>query len=88
MASIRNLKKDLNYVTAGIIEAAYIQQILNPNASTEQTEAIVDEAIAIHGDFIREINNKNVENRSAHLKEVNQSIEKQAQDLVAKLNAL
>ena len=46
MASVKNLKKDINYTLGDIIEECYIAQMLTPENS-KKTEAIIDEAIEI-----------------------------------------
>ncbi|PZD78096.1 hypothetical protein [Mesonia sp. K7] len=88
MANKRELKRDLNYVMGDIIEAAYIHQIANPEADHSKSEAIVDKAIEHFDHYITKINERKVENRGAHLKQVNQDIEKDAKALIKELNAL
>lgn len=88
MASIRNLKKDLNHTMGDIIEAVYIYQFANPETDPAKTEAIVDEAISSFDEFVVKINDRNVENRAQHLKSVNKEIEERAKQLVEKLNKL
>jgi len=56
MASIRNLKRDLNYVTSDIIEAAYLHQIVNPDEDHTKSDQIVEDAISNFNEFIVEIN--------------------------------
>ena len=46
MASIKNLKKDINYVLGDIIEECYTWEMLNPKADKKATEKIIDEAKA------------------------------------------
>lgn len=88
MANKKNLKRDLNYVIGEIIEAVYVYQIANPKEDVQKSEAIIDEAIAAFDAFIVKINDREVENRGKHLKQVNTEIEVKAKELVEKLNAL
>lgn len=88
MSSKKELKRDLNYVMGDIIEAAYILQHTNPNADREKTEEIVDEAIANFDELNAKINDRKVENRGKHLKEVNKEMEIKAKELINKLNTL
>jgi len=88
MASIRNLKRDLNYVTSDIIEAAYLHQIVNPDEDHTKSDQIVEDAISNFNEFIVEINNREVENRGAHLKKVNKEVEAKSNDLVKRVNEL
>ncbi|MCB7480922.1 hypothetical protein [Christiangramia sediminis] len=88
MASKRLLKKDVNYVMGDIIDAAYIHQMANPKEDPAKSEAIVDEAIKDYDELITKINNRDVENKQKHFKEVQVDLEKKANALIEKLNAL
>ncbi len=87
MASVKNLKKDINYTLGDIIEECYIAQMLAPENS-EKTEAIIDEAITTFDDLIEKLHAKNVENKRAHFKAINAELETKANVLVEKLNKL
>ena len=43
MASVRDLKKDINYVLGDIIEAVYIWELTNPEKDTKKSEKIIKE---------------------------------------------
>jgi len=88
MASIRDLKKDINYVLGDIIEAVYIHEYTNPKLDPKKSDAIIDEAIEIFDDLIAKVNDKSVENRQAHLKAVNKELEDRGRALIEKLNKL
>ena len=88
MANIRDLKKDLNYIFGDIIEAVYIWELSNPKSDTKNSEAIIDEAITGFDELIAKVNDKSVENRSAHLKAVNKELESKGRELIEKINKL
>lgn len=88
MASIRNLKKDINYVIGDIIEAVYIVELAQNKEDSKEGSAIVDDAIVVFDDLIVKVNDKNVENRKEHLQGVRGELEKKATDLVERLNKL
>lgn len=88
MASIKNLKKDLNYVIGDIIEAVYIWEAVNQKYDSKEAEAIIDEAIATFDGLTVDINKKDVEDRSKHLKAVKADLEVKAKGLIDKINAL
>jgi len=88
MASIKNLKKDINYVLGDIIEECYAWELLNPKATTKGTEAIIDEAIVTFDALIEKIHAKNVESKKAHFKSLNLELEKNANNLLEKINKL
>ncbi|WP_396182927.1 hypothetical protein [Flavobacterium sp.] len=88
MASIKNLKKDINFVMGDIIEAVYIHEMTTTGKPTEKSNALIDEAIATFDTLISKVNNKKVESRKAHLKQVEKDLESAAIQLVQKVNAL
>ena len=88
MASVRNLKKDINYVLGDIIEAAYIAEIAKGGKPTEKTDAIVEDAIATFDSLITKVNVRGVENKKAHFKQINLELDQIATQLIAKINDL
>lgn len=88
MASVRNLKKDLNYVLGDIIEAVYLWEMASTGKPTTESDALIDEAISSFDALIKKVNQKDVENRKEHFKQINKELEETATQLVAKVNAL
>ncbi|TDQ30837.1 hypothetical protein [Zeaxanthinibacter enoshimensis] len=88
MASIRELKKDINSVLGGIIEAVYIVEASNGEQSSKEGSKIIDDAIGTFDELIAKVNDKEVENRKAHLKKVREELEEKANKLVVKVNKL
>ena len=84
MASIRNLKKDINYVLGDIIDAVYF----TGKMQTEGGKALVTEILNDFDTLIDKVADKIVENRGAHLKQVRRDFEQKAGALIEKLNAL
>lgn len=87
MASVRNLKKDIHYVFGDILEAIYIHEMATTGATAE-TVAIEEQALVAFDKFIALVNQKNVENKKAHFKQVNSELETVAVQLVEKINEL
>ena len=88
MANIKNLKKDINYVLGDIIEAVYLFEISTSGKATDETNNLIDEAIAAFDVLIVKVNAKNVENKKAHFKQINVELEQTANQLIAKINDL
>lgn len=88
MASIKELKKDINNVLGDIIEAVYVVEASNGRQDSKEGSKIIDGAIATFDELITKVNNKKVENRKAHLKTVRQELEVKATKLVEEVNAL
>jgi len=88
MASIRNLKKDINYVLGDIIETTYLAEMVKTENNNQMSEVIVDEAIETFDNLIAKVNAKGVENKKAHFRQINQELESKARDLISKINGL
>ena len=88
MANKRDLKKDINYVLGDIIEAVYIWELANAEKPTKQSEAIIDEAIATFDELITRVNDRNVEDKKAHFKAINNDLESKGISLIDKINKL
>lgn len=86
MASIKNLKKDINYTLGDIIGVCDLVQ-LDPAKATK-AEAIIDETIDVFDGLMAKVNASNVENKKAHYKAISAELEVSAKDLVAKINKL
>lgn len=88
MANIRDLKKDINYVLGDIIEAVYVVDAANNKPDSKEGAKIIDGAIETFDGLIAKVNQRDVENRPAHLKSVREELEKKGADLIEKLNKL
>jgi len=85
MSSIKNLKKDINYVLSDIIEECYIAQMLNDDKKAAKAEKIIDEAIAIFDALIVKVNTKKVADKKKHFKAINKELETKAKSLLDKI---
>ena len=88
MASVRDLKRDINYVLGDIIEAVYIWELTNPEKDNKKAEAVIDEAIVTFDEIIEKVNEKNVENKKQHFKSINAELETRGRKLIDSINAL
>jgi hypothetical protein len=88
MASIRNLKKDINNVLGDLIDAVYfVEQSLGRDFS-EEGDAIIDDAIALFDRLIADVNLRGIENPGKHFKAIRQTLMAEATSLVDRINKL
>jgi len=88
MASVRDLKRDINYVLGDIIEAVYIWELTNPEKDTKNSEKIIDEAIEAFDELIAKVNSKDIEDKKKHFKGISNELEERGRKLIDKINAL
>lgn len=88
MASVRNLKKDINYVLGDIIESVYVWELTNTDKDNKNSQAIVDEAIQNFDELMAKVNDKTAENKKQHYKSIGKELEDKAISLVEKVNKL
>ncbi|WP_314279380.1 hypothetical protein [Capnocytophaga leadbetteri] len=84
MASIRDLKKDINYVLGDIIDAVYF----TGKIQTEEGKALVTEIFNSFDSLIDKVADRTVESRGTHLKQVRREFEERAGAFIQKLNQL
>ena len=89
MASVKNLKKDINYVLSDIIEECYLWQMLQEDAKkADKAEKIIDEAILTFDELIEKVHTKEIENKKIHFKAISAELEKKATSLLSKIEKL
>lgn len=88
MPSIRDLKKDVNFVLGDIIEAVYIWEAGSGKKDSEEGTVIIDKAIAVFDELMDKIHQKEVENPKTHFKDIRNQLEEKATELVEEFNKL
>ena len=86
MASIKNLKKDINYVLGDVID--YALNVAHAKNDTKNAEPIIDEAITAFDGLIASVNKKYEGSAKAHFKNVKAELETKANALLDKANEL
>lgn len=88
MPSIRDLKKDINFVLGDIIEAVYIWEAGSGKKESEEGTVIIDKAIEVFDQLMDKVNQKDVGDRKAHFKDIRNELEAKATELVEQLNSM
>lgn len=88
MASIRDLKKDINNVLGGIIEAVYIVEATQDKKDSKEGTAIIDGAIATFDELMDQVHEQDVENKKKHFNGIRADLEKKARGLADKVNKM
>ncbi len=88
MASIRDLKKDINFVLGDIIEAVYQWEAATDNTNSNEGSVIIDKSIAAFDELMNKVHQKEIEDKRTHFKAIRESLEEKATALVNDLNNL
>ena len=88
MASIKNLKKDINNVLSEIIEECYICQLTNDDKISAKADKVIDEAIEVFDNLIVKLNLKNVDNKKKHFQSIITDLESKTEKLLGKLDKI
>ena len=88
MASVKNLKKEINYVLGDIVNIVYIWEMSTTGKPTEASDKLIDEIYETFDALMTRANQKDVENRKAHFKQIRNDYEAAANQFVAKINGL
>jgi len=89
MSSIKEFKKEINYIFGEVIDEASYKQLINPETDDNKVQAVIDEAVAAYDDFYAKISKgSKAENKKAYYKQVRQDYEASVKELLAKVEAL
>jgi len=85
MASLTQLKKDINDEIGAIIEDIYLWELSNPTADLSKSEQLIEEAIQAFDELIEKINAvATKENLKQQFKSINEEKKKLIQGLLKK----
>ncbi len=87
MATIRDLKKQINYELSNVIEECYVWQLVNADKA-DKAETIIDAAIETFDNLIEKVNNKNVDSKKAHFNAIIEELYTSTDNLMNKLSKL
>ena len=88
MASVKNLKKEINYVLGDIVNIVYVWEMTNGGKPTEESDKLVDSIYEKFDGLMSKANVRDVENKKAHFKQIRLEYEEAANQFVAQVNEL
>ncbi|SEC90693.1 hypothetical protein SAMN04489761_3929 [Tenacibaculum sp. MAR_2009_124] len=88
MASIKNLKKDINYTLGAIATICDDWQKKNPSEDMTASNAILDDAYNAYDDLLNKVNSNDVENAKSYFKTLSKELESKAVALLERANNL
>lgn len=88
MASVRELKKDINFVIGDFIEAIYQWENETQKNESDEGNVLIDKAIGVFDDLMQKVHLKDVDNTKAHFQSIRQDLEENATKLAEELTKL
>ena len=88
MASVKNLKKDLNNVIGEIIQNINLWELENSDKDLKKSEKLIDNCFKVFDELIKKIHQKDVKNKKDHYKKISLELTKKASILVESFNKL
>jgi len=92
MASVRELKKDIDYLVYEVISDCFVFSGLHPDIRSDEVSAIISEAVEFRNDLIARVNNPDGKDNPKIVKAYYKSVEKDlltgVDKLFSKLSAM
>ncbi|PWD98761.1 hypothetical protein [Marinilabilia rubra] len=92
MASIRDLKKDINYLASEIVTEAYVRKMLFDGISEDQFKKVITDAIEFRNDLIAKINHPdgkdNPKKVKSFFRDVRKEMDQKSSELIDAVNNL
>ena len=88
MASVKNLKKDLNNIIGEIIQNINLWELENSDKDLKKSEKLIDNCFNVFDELIKKIHQKDVKNKKDHYKKISLELTKRASILVESFNKL
>ena len=83
MASIRELKKDIDYLIYEVISDCFVYSNIHPDNKTDELSALISEAVEFRNDLIARVNNPDGKDNPKIVKAYYKSVQK---DLLTKVD--
>ena len=87
MPSVKQLKKDINNSIGALIEEIYGVELEAPKVDSKKADAIIDEAISLFDELIREINDARNKGKKAFVP-IQQKLDKGLEKLLSEVGKL
>ena len=88
MGSIRELKKDINYVLGDIIGEVQDWEAETGNYGSDEGSALIDKTIEVFDTLMNKVHQKEVENAKAHFAGIRKELVSSAVSLTEEINKL
>ncbi len=88
MASLRTIKKDIDFLVSEVISDCWVFMYINPEEKTDEAVSIINDAVALRNELFERVNTKEIENPKKHFKTVSQDLLKGVDALFIRISEL
>jgi hypothetical protein len=74
MASLRTIKKDIDFLVSEVISDCWVFMYINPEEKTDEAVSIINDAVVLRNELFERVNVKDVENPKKHFKAISQDL--------------
>lgn len=88
MASIKDLKRDINSTLGALIEQVYAYEAETGNEGSEEGTVIIDNSIALFDDLMKRVHQKDVEDKKSHFRSIRNDLSQKSAELLSSLHEM
>jgi hypothetical protein len=88
MASIKLLKKEINYILGDLIEQVYHWEASSQKMNSEEGNKLIDKCIQVYDELIELINNKEVELKKEHFTKIRTYLDEKTEEIQKEIKYL
>ncbi|MHC1779443.1 MAG: hypothetical protein AB9922_04335 [Bacteroidales bacterium] len=88
MASLRVIKKDIDYLVSEVVSDCWTFLYINPDKKAEDVVDIINDAVKFRNELFERVNNPVKEKVKAHYKAINQDLLSGVDSLFQRISAL
>ncbi len=88
MASLRVIKKDIDYLVSEVVSDCWTFLYINPDKKAEDVVDIINDAVKLRNELFERVNNPVKENVKSHYKAINQDLLNGVDSLFQRISGL
>ena len=66
MASLRTIKKDIDFLVSEVISDCWVFMYINPEEKTDEAVSIINDAVVLRNELFERVNSKEIESPKKH----------------------
>lgn len=88
MASLRIVKKDIDFLISEVISDCWVFMYINPDKKTDDAVSVINDAVALRNELYNRVNQRPAENAKKHFKAINMDLLKGVDELFVRVSNL